>query len=145
MADATFRNINRLFVLSFKHGDDDPTRNSFDHYYMPLVEIKYFNALIDNKPFFDQPEKNKQEAYEKHDEMLRGNDYTTANSFDYLYHQNHFKFIGIDLSRQTNTTIPQQINFKGKLEENGATMFFIAEKEQETIFNFSLHLLIVTE
>ena len=22
---------------------------------MPLVEIKYFNALIINKPFFDQP------------------------------------------------------------------------------------------
>ena len=25
--DPTFRNINRLFVLSFKNGDDDPTRN----------------------------------------------------------------------------------------------------------------------
>ena len=24
---------------------------------MPLVEIKYFDALIDNKPFFDQPVK----------------------------------------------------------------------------------------
>ena len=32
---------------------------------MPLVEIKDFNALIDNKLFFDQPVKNKQEAYEK--------------------------------------------------------------------------------
>ena len=29
-----------------------------------LVEINYFNALIDNKLFFDQPV-NKQEAYEK--------------------------------------------------------------------------------
>ena len=29
---------------------------------MPLVEIKDFNALIDNKPLFDQPAKNKQEA-----------------------------------------------------------------------------------
>ena len=34
-----------------------PTRNSFDEYYMPLVEIKDFNALINNKPFFDQPVK----------------------------------------------------------------------------------------
>ena len=32
---------------------------------MPLVQIKDFNVLIDNKPFFDQPVKNKQEAYEK--------------------------------------------------------------------------------
>ena len=46
---------NRLFFLSLKNGDDDPIRNSFDTYYMPLVEIKYFNALIYNKPFSDQP------------------------------------------------------------------------------------------
>ena len=32
---------------------------------MPLVEIKNFNALIDNKPLFDQPVKNKQETYKK--------------------------------------------------------------------------------
>ena len=32
---------------------------------MPLVEIKDFNALIDNKPFSEQPMKNKQEAYEE--------------------------------------------------------------------------------
>ena len=63
--DRTFRNINRLFVLSFKNGNDDPSRDVFDKYYMPLVEIKDFNALIDNKPFFDQPVKSKQEVYEK--------------------------------------------------------------------------------
>ena len=51
MIDPTFRNINR-FVLSFKNGDSDPERNSFDKHYMPLVEFKDFNALIDNKPFF---------------------------------------------------------------------------------------------
>ena len=32
---------------------------------MPLVEIKDFNALVNNKPFFDQPVKNKQESYDK--------------------------------------------------------------------------------
>ena len=36
---------------------------------MPLVEIKDFNALIDNKSFFGPPVKNKQEAYEKLVEM----------------------------------------------------------------------------
>ena len=29
---------------------------------MPLVEIKDFNAFIDNKPFFHQQVKNKQET-----------------------------------------------------------------------------------
>ena len=62
--DPAFRNINRLCALSFNNGNDDTTRNFFDEYYMPLVEIKDFNALIDNKPFFDQPAQNRQEAYE---------------------------------------------------------------------------------
>ena len=44
---------------------------------MSLVEIKDFNALIENKPFFDQPVKDKHKAYEKLVEMSRNNDYTT--------------------------------------------------------------------
>ena len=59
LIDPTFKDINRLFALSFKNGNDDPTRDSFVKYYIPLVEIKDFNALIDNKQFFDQPVKKK--------------------------------------------------------------------------------------
>ena len=32
LIDPTLRNINRLFVISFKNGDDDLTRNSSDKY-----------------------------------------------------------------------------------------------------------------
>ena len=40
-------------------------------------------------------------------------------------HHKKYKLIGINLSGQTNTSIPPQINFTGKLEEDdGATMFF---------------------
>ena len=68
--------------------------------------------------------------------MSRNTYYTTGNLLDYLYHQKYYKLIGIDLSRQINMSIPQQINFKGKLEEdNGATMFFIVEKQQKFILN----------
>ena len=45
---------------------------------MPLVETKDFNAFFDNNAFFDQPIKNKQEAYEKLVEMSRNADYTTG-------------------------------------------------------------------
>ena len=63
-----------------------------------------------------------------------------------MYHQNFYKLIGIDLSREKNINIPQKINFTGKLEEsNGATMFFNAEKQHKTILNFSLDLLIDIE
>ena len=78
--------------------------------------------------------------------MSRNDDYATGNLLDYLYHQKYYKLIGIDLLRQTNTSIPQQINFTGKIEEDdGATMFFISEKQQKKILNFSVDLLIVTE
>ena len=69
ITDPIFTNINRLFVLLFKYGDNDPTRTTFDNYYMPLVKIQDVNALINNKPFIDQIIKNKQEAYEKLVEM----------------------------------------------------------------------------
>ena len=80
---------------------------------MLLVEIKDFNLLIDNK-------------------TSRNNDYTTRNLLDYWYHQNFYKPIGTDLLRQINTSISQQINFTGTLaEDNGVTMFFIAENHQK--------------
>ena len=85
LIDPTFININRLFVLSFKNGDNDPTRDSFKKYYMSLVEIKDFNVLIDNKPFFYQPVKKKQEVYQKFIEMSRNDDYTTGNLLDFSY------------------------------------------------------------
>ena len=49
-----------------------------------------------------------------------------------MHDQKYEKLTDVDLSRQTNTSIPQQINFEGKLEEHyGATMFFIAKKQQK--------------
>ena len=68
----------------FKDDDNYPTRNFFDVYYMLLVKIKVFNALIDNKPFFDQPVKSKQESYEK--QITRNNTYVTVNVSDYFLH-----------------------------------------------------------
>ena len=62
-----------MFVLSFKNGDDDPTRDSFGLYEIYTSRNQWFYALIDNKPFFDQAGKTKQEAYENPVEMS-GND-----------------------------------------------------------------------
>ena len=114
MIDPTFRNINRLLVLSFKNGDNDATRNVFVKRYMPLVEIKDFNILIDNKQFLINLQKINKKRMKKLVEMSRGNDYTTGKLLDYLYHQNYYKLIGTDLSRQRNTTIPLTVN----LQEN---------------------------
>ena len=113
---------------------------------MRLVKIKDFNALINNKSLSDQPVKYKQEAYEKLIKLSRNDDYTTAKLLDYLYHEKYYKLIGIDLSRQTYASIPRQINFVAKLEEDdGSTMFFVSENHQKTILNFFLDSLTVTE
>ena len=79
MTDLTFRNISMLFVLSFRFGRNMPTRYYFSRYYIPLIEAKGFDVLIDNKLYFDPPVKNKQEAYRKVVEMSRNDDYTIGN------------------------------------------------------------------
>ena len=98
-------------------------------------------VVIDGKSFFDVSIKNKEETYEKIIEMVRNNDYTTGNLLDYEYFSNNYKLIAIDLSKQIeleDADTMQQINFIGRLERNeGATMFFIIEKTEETTFNFS--------
>ena len=137
LTDPTFTNMNRLFVLSFENEED---RTSFSKYYVPKVEIKDFNMLIDEKPFFEIPVKNKEEAYEAIIEMSKNNDYTAGKLLDYEYFSKHYRLIAIGLSKQIeleNPDLKQQINFIGRLEENNATMFFIIEKKEETTFDFS--------
>ena len=57
--------------------------------------------------------------------MSRNNEFITGSLLDYLNLQIYCKLIDVDLSRQMSTSIPQQINFIGKLkEDNGATMIF---------------------
>ena len=136
LIDPTFNKVNRLFVLSFENEED---RTSFSKYYVPKVEIKDFNMLIDGKSFFDVPVKNKEEEY-KNMSISKNNDYTTGNLLDYEYFSKHYKLIAIDLSKQIeleNPDLRQQINFIGKLEDDKATMFFIIEKSEETTFEFS--------
>ena len=63
--------------------------------------------------------------------MSRNDDCTAEILLDFSYHQNYCKLVGINLSRQKNTNISQQINFLGKLEDDSGTMFFIAEKQHQ--------------
>ena len=65
----------------------------------------------------------------KNDYQTKGN----TNSLDFSYHQNLYNLSDIDLLRQVNTSIPQQIIFIGKLEDaNGATMFLSCKKLLQT-------------
>ena len=114
-------------------------RDSFSHYYIPKVEIKDFNVLIDRKSFFHLPVKNEEEAYKKIIDMCHNNDYTTGNLLDFAYFKKKYRLVAIDLSKQTKLKDLQQINFIRKIEgrNNGVTMFFIIERSEEITFEFS--------
>ena len=128
-----------MFVLSF---ENENGRASFSKHYVPNVQVKDFNLLIDGKSFFDMPIKSGKETYKQIIEMGRNNDYTTGNLLGYEYFSKHYKLIAIDLSKQIeleNPDLKQQINFIGRLEDDKAAMFFIIEKSEETTFTFSLN------
>ena len=115
LIDSTFTIMNRLFVLSCENEND---RTSLSKHYVPKVEIKDFNKLIDGKPFFNIPMENKEEAYEQIIEMSKNNDYTTGNLLYYESFSKHYRLIVIDLSTQIelkSLDLKQQINFIGRL------------------------------
>ena len=138
LIDQTFTNFNRLFVLSFARNILGHKRDSFSHYYVPKVEIKYFNILIDRKSLFDLPAKNEEESYEKIIDMSNNNDYINGNLLNFAYFKESYRLIATDLSKQTKLKYPKQISFIGKLSRRtGETMFFIIEKLGKTTFDFS--------
>ena len=55
LVEPSFQGVNRLFVLAFQNGDNI---TSDEQYYLPTVEIKDSNIMINGENFFDQPIKN---------------------------------------------------------------------------------------
>ena len=124
----TFNKVNRSFISSFENEID---RNR-------LVIIK---CLLLKYKIFNVPIKNKEKTYEKNIEMSRNNDYTTDNLLHSKYFSKNYRLMAIDISKEIeleNVDTMQLINFIGRLERNeGGTMFFVIEKTEGTIFNFS--------
>ena len=73
----SFQGINRLFVLAF---ENDAQRTSNRRYYIPNVEIKDYNVMIDGKNIFDQPVKNDNVTYKNIRKVAtgQGDDYKTG-------------------------------------------------------------------
>ena len=84
LIDPYFQGENRLSVLSFK---DKDVRESYRRYFLPTVEIKNYNVMIDGKKLFDQPVKNNLRAFNNIQKIAtgQGDDYTTDCLLDYPY------------------------------------------------------------
>ena len=141
LVEPSFQGVNRLFVLAFESGDN---RTSSDKYYLPTVEIKDYNIMINGENFFDQPIKNNKVTYENIRKIAtgQGDDYTTGCLLDYSYFTDTYKKISVDLSKQQALDADprpiQQINFTANLDRAGNTrVYFILEEAKETILDFS--------
>ena len=112
-------------------------------YYLPKVETKDYNVMIDGKNFFDQSVNNDIRTYDNIRKLstIRGDDYTTGCLLDYNYFKENYKMIAIDLSKQqeldSDPKAIQQIRFTGNLDRaKGSTMFFITEEAKEIVLDF---------
>ena len=119
-------------------------RISKKRYYIPNVEIKDYNVMIDGKNFFDQPVNNDKINYESIRKIAtcQVDDYTTGCLLDYIYFKNYYKMIAVDLCKQQTLDADpeaiQQINFTANLNRAGIKRFyFILEKSKEIVFEFS--------
>ena len=126
-------------------------------YYLPLVEVKDYNVVINGRNFFDHPIKNNLITYDNIRKIAtgQGDDYTTDCSLDYPYFKNYYKMIAINLSKQqaldADPKAIQQISFTANLDWAGNTAnlfhywrskrnhcrFFIIEEAKEIIVDFS--------
>ena len=127
-------------MLSFEN-ENDGALHSF--YYLPKVEIKDYNVMIDGKNFFDHPINSMNKKYKNIRKIAtgKGDDYITGCLLDYPYFKENYKMMAIDLSRQneldTDPRAIQQINFTANIDRAGnTTIFFIIEEAKETIFEF---------
>ena len=141
LIEPSFQGINRLFVLAF---ENDAQRASNKRYYIPNVEIKDYNVIIDGKNFFDQPVQNDKVTNENIRKTATGQEYyyITGCLLDYIYFKKYYKMIAIDLSKQqaldADPKAIQQINFTANLDRAGNTrIYFILEEVKETVLAFS--------
>ena len=107
--------------------ENDTQRTSSKRYYLPNVETKDYNVMIDGKNLFDQPIKNDKKIYENIRKIAtgQGDNYTNSCLLNYAYFKNYCKMIAIDLRKQqaldADPIAIQQINFTANLDRAGNT------------------------
>ena len=73
LVEPSFQGVNRLFVLAFEN-------DAHSDYFLPNVEMKDYNIMINGANFFDQPIKNNKVTYENIRKIAtgQGDGYTTG-------------------------------------------------------------------
>ena len=125
MLDSSFQGVNRLFVFGFNdiYNNFRVERNDHRKYFLPRVEIKDYNVLIDGRYFYNQNISDELRNYDEVRNIMtgKGEDNTTGSLLDYAYYKDHYKLITCDLSKQKilasdPKAIQQQIEFIFRLD-----------------------------
>ena len=110
-------------------------------YFLPRVDIKSYNILIDGRNFYDQPINNliKQYAEVRKTSTGQSDNYTAGCLLDYAYFKDNCRLIAVDLSKQkaldADPRAIQQIVFKGVAGQK-LRLYIILEKSKETVLEF---------
>ena len=80
--------------------EGDTQRTSHSGCYLPNVEIKDYNVMINGENFFDQPIRNNKVTYENIRKIAtdQGDDYTIGCLLDYSYFKYNYKITALDLT-----------------------------------------------
>ena len=136
LVEPNFQGVNRPFVLAF---GNDTQRTSHTSSYLPNVEIKNYNVMINGVNFFDQPIKDNKVTYENIRKIAtgRGDDYTTGCLLDYPYFKDSYEMIAIYLSTQqalhADPRAIQQINFTANLDSASNTRTYLEESKESKL------------
>ena len=124
-----------------REDNNQATKNERRKYYLPGIDFKKYNVIIDGRNFYDNPIGSDVEKYRELKKVMigKGEDYTTGSLVDYNYFKKHYKLVVVDLSKQkeldADARAIQQIEFKYMLETN-STIYWVLEKSKETILEF---------
>ena len=84
--------LKTIFILAY---ENETQRASAEGYYLPTVQLKDYNIMINGENIFYQPIKNNNVTYENIRKIATGqdDDYTTDCLLDYPYVNNTYKMI----------------------------------------------------
>ena len=139
--DPSFQDVNILFVMTYNRANDQPTRIGQQKNYLPRIDLKKYNVIIDGRNVYDNPIESDIEKYRELKKVMigKGEDYTTGSLLDFSYFDKHYKLVADDLSKQKeldpDPRANQQIEFKYMLGTN-STIYWVLEKSKETILEF---------
>ena len=114
LLDASFQGVDRLIVVGFDNtndGNNKVERDSHKKYFLQRVNITSYNVLIDDRNFYDQPINDQIKKYNEIRKITTGkrDDYTTGCLLDYQYFKDHYQLIAVDLFKQKELTLIQEV------------------------------------